>query len=287
MNKNPRLVSICIGLACTVVVMAVVMALSVVPIPDCDIQLSEIPVSEPDKLAETPEIKMAVQFTVQADGETKSLRAVPMTIADVLTVHNIAVDKDDIVTPGLQEKLTAGTTITVQRIDKKIETVEEKVKFKTKTKNDDDLMAGKTKVLKKGKNGLAKVTYEITYCDGKEVSREQVDYELLKKPVTKVVAKGTAGTIEGKVYTKKFTVKAYSYTGGGRTASGKPAAVGRIAVDPSVIPLGTKVYVEGYGFAEACDTGGNIKGNTIDVYFNSTSQCYAWGCRYVTIYILK
>ena len=68
---------------------------------------------------------------------------------------------------------------------------------------------------------------------------------------------------------------------------GTAARTGEIAVDPSVIPLGTNVYVEGYGFARAEDTGGNIKGNTIDVYKNSESACLSWGVRNVTIYILS
>ncbi len=141
--------------------------------------------------------------------------------------------------------------------------------------------------MQKGQKGKAEVTYKITYSDGKEVSRKEINRKVVKKPVTKIIAKSTVGTIEGKEYVKKFTVKAYSYTGGGRTASGLPAAHGRIAVDPSVIPLGTRVYVEGYGFAVAADTGGNIKGNTIDVYFNARSSCIQWGCRHITIYILK
>lgn len=85
-------------------------------------------------------------------------------------------------------------------------------------------------------------------------------------------------------YKNKFTVKVYAYSGGGRTAMGTRARVGEIAVDPRVIPLGTRVYVDGYGFARAEDTGGNIKGRTIDAYMNSTSQCYRWGVRYKTIY---
>lgn len=89
---------------------------------------------------------------------------------------------------------------------------------------------------------------------------------------------------KGFKYKNKFTVKAYAYTGGGTTASGTKARVGAIAVSPSVIPLGTKVYVEGYGFAKAEDTGGNIKGRTIDLYFNSVGACYQWGVRHKTIY---
>lgn len=90
---------------------------------------------------------------------------------------------------------------------------------------------------------------------------------------------------KGFEYKKKFTVKAYAYTGGGTTAMGTRARVGAIAVDPDVIPLGTKVYVEGYGYARAEDTGGNIKGKTVDLYMNSTSACMNWGVRYKTIYI--
>lgn len=86
-------------------------------------------------------------------------------------------------------------------------------------------------------------------------------------------------------YKKKMIVKAYAYTGGGRTASGTRARKGEIAVDPRVIPLGTNVYVEGYGFARAEDTGGNIKGRTIDLYMNSGGDCMRWGVRYKTVYL--
>lgn len=82
---------------------------------------------------------------------------------------------------------------------------------------------------------------------------------------------------------RTIKVKAYAYSGGGTTASGKKAAKGMIAVDPRVVKLGTKVYVPGYGYATAADTGGMIKGNIIDVYMNTNSQCIKWGVRYITI----
>ena len=84
---------------------------------------------------------------------------------------------------------------------------------------------------------------------------------------------------------RTIKVKAYAYTGGGYTASGMKAQKGVIAVDRSVIKLGTKVYVPGYGYATAADTGGMIVGNTIDCYMSTTADCYAWGVRYVTIKI--
>ena len=86
---------------------------------------------------------------------------------------------------------------------------------------------------------------------------------------------------------KIINCKAYAYVAGGYGASGKPAIPGTVAVDRSVIPLGTKLYVEGYGFATANDTGGNIVGKTIDVVMNSEYTCYQWGVKYVNVYILN
>ena len=91
-------------------------------------------------------------------------------------------------------------------------------------------------------------------------------------------------------YRTKYIMNATAYTGGGLTAMGlRPvrnlSGISTIAVDPSVIPLGTKVYIPGYGNAICSDTGGLIKGNIIDLYMNSGSECINWGRRTVTLYI--
>jgi 3D (Asp-Asp-Asp) domain-containing protein len=88
-------------------------------------------------------------------------------------------------------------------------------------------------------------------------------------------------------YSSSFTAKTYAYSGGGTTASGKKAQVGRVAVDPNVIKLGTWLYIEDYGLCQAADTGGAIKGNKVDLYMNSESECYAWGIRQKDLYILE
>ena len=66
-----------------------------------------------------------------------------------------------------------------------------------------------------------------------------------------------------------------------------PNGYSTIAVDPSVIPLGTKVYVEGYGYAIAADTGGAIKGNRVDLFFNTEAEASNWGVRNLDVYILN
>ena len=91
---------------------------------------------------------------------------------------------------------------------------------------------------------------------------------------------------------KTLTMESTAYYGHSITASGlkpvrNPNGVSTIAVDPNVIPLGTKVYVSGYGVAIAADTGGAIKGNSIDVFLNTHEECMSWGRRQVTVQILE
>lgn len=99
-----------------------------------------------------------------------------------------------------------------------------------------------------------------------------------------------------KAVSKEITVKSTAYTAyckgcSGITATGinlkKNPNAKVIAVDPKVIPLGTKVYVEGYGEAVAGDTGGAIKGNKIDVHMSTTQKAKNWGVRTVKVQILK
>ena len=101
----------------------------------------------------------------------------------------------------------------------------------------------------------------------------------------------TPGESSGSTALSTLTMQATAYTGGTLTATGSkpvynPGGISTIAVDPNVIPLGSKVYVSGYGTAIAADTGGAIKGNIIDIYLNSEADCIAWGRRTVTVEIL-
>lgn len=86
--------------------------------------------------------------------------------------------------------------------------------------------------------------------------------------------------------TLKAEATAYTHTGN-RTASGVWPRVGLVAVAPRVIPLGTRMYVEGYGFTIAADTGGAIKGQSIDVFFDTEKECFQWGRRHPTVHILE
>lgn len=227
----------------------------------------------------------ATDFKVTADGETAKCKSLEKTVGEALKDAGYKARKHDIVMPDIKTPLTQDMKIVVQRVDIKKITVNEKVKFKTINQDDVNMNEGETKVLTEGKNGKDKVVYEVTCIDGKEASRKELSRENIKPVVDEIVAVGTRVNYNGKTYSRKLVVKAYSYTGGGTTAMGTRARVGEIAVDPSVIPLGTNVYIEGIGARRAEDTGGNIKGNTIDIYMATHAECVRWGVRYVTIYI--
>ena len=92
-------------------------------------------------------------------------------------------------------------------------------------------------------------------------------------------------------YKATYTMEATAYAGDTITATGvtpvrNPNGLSTIAVDPSIIPLGSKVYIPGYGEAIAADTGGAIKGHRIDLFLNSENECINWGRRNVTLHVL-
>lgn len=140
-----------------------------------------------------------------------------------------------------------------------------------------------------GKYKLLKVVKGSSYKDKKIHPKKTYYYKVKAERVegTNVVESYTSSVVKGKLKIKKsFKVKAYAYSGGGHTKMGKKVKEGRIAVDPKVIKLGTWLYVEGYGICQACDTGGNIKGKTIDVYKKSKKEMRRWGVKKPRIYII-
>ncbi|MFC4022419.1 LysM peptidoglycan-binding domain-containing protein [Oceanobacillus longus] len=141
---------------------------------------------------------------------------------------------------------------------------------------------------------------EITTASSEEVSEAEVETaevdaqqaEKEVEPKEQVTETKTEQQVNGRT----FAVESTAYTAGCNGCSGITATginlnndpnAKVIAVDPNVIPLGTQVYVEGYGYAVAGDTGGAIKGNKIDVHLPTKSEAYSWGRRTVNITIVE
>lgn len=248
-------------------------------------------------------IKKAVDIQLAVDGQTLDIQSAENNVNDMFKAENIVVDEFDKVFPSRESTLEKGLKIAVTRVKIDYLTQKKILDFTTVVKPDDDSEKGNIKILQEGQQGEEEIVTKIVYEDGKEVARKIVSDVIKKDPVTKIVASGTLGVVPNLsrggskvLYKKSLRVKATAYSagedGGTRTASGtstkrNPNGYSTIAVDPDVIPLGTRVYIPGYGYAIAEDTGGAINGNIIDVYFNSSSEMSRWGVKYLTIYILK
>jgi uncharacterized protein YabE (DUF348 family) len=247
-------------------------------------------------------VESAFQLTMNVGGEEKQVWTTSTTVADFLEKQSITLNELDRVEPGLEEMVVAESTVSVTRVEKVTDVVEESIDYAVVTKKDANLTKGTEKVVNKGETGKVAKHYEVIIENGKEVSRELLKTETLKESKDRIVAVGTKVVQQPQVsrgndkVAKEFTVSSTAYTAYCNGCSGITSTginlkanpnVKVIAVDPSVIPLGTKVYVEGYGYAVAGDTGSAVKGNKIDVFFATKAEAYRWGRKTVKIKILE
>lgn len=184
----------------------------------------------------------------------------------------------------------------------------QEVNFNTVKRLNSSLEAGATKTVREGENGEKTVRYKVKYENGVEISREVISETVTKAPVDKIVEYGNKNASAnspvntGKLdYKYVITCNATAYdlsaeeNGGyaGQTATGVPLDKGVIAVDPKVIPLGSRVYIEAldgswsYGYAVAADTGGAIKGNRVDLCYRTRYECIQFGRRPCRVYVLS
>ncbi|SIS12347.1 Uncharacterized conserved protein YabE, contains G5 and tandem DUF348 domains [Peribacillus simplex] len=271
-------------------------------------------VKEQDKITPSKNTKLKANMEVAIDkafslklvvgGDEKQVWSTSTTVADFLKQQGVKLNDLDRVEPELTEKVEAENTVNVVRIEKVTDVVEEPVDFAVITKKDDSLSKGKEKIVKEGKDGLISKKYEVVKENGKEVKRELLSEKVVNKKQDKVVTVGTRTTVAqasrgvtnvSSSSGKEIYVSSTAYTASCKGCSGvtstgvdlksNPGAK-IIAVDPNVIPMGSKVYVEGYGYAVAADKGGAIKGNRIDVFFSSKNDAYRWGVKRVKVRVL-
>ena len=225
-------------------------------------------------------------ITVTVNGKTAEYKTIRNSVSDMLRGWDIELDEKDVVKPGMDNWLKDGTDVEIDLYERYKETVSEETDFDTKTEYTSELLEGETKVTTEGVKGEDKVTYEIVTLGGVEQSRMEIGRKTVRKPVTQVVAEGTAVSYNGERYSKVIRVVATGYTHtGNRTATGTWPHRGTMAVDRRVIGMGSYGYVPGYGNVHAEDTGGAIRGNRIDLFFNSRGEAVRWGRRTVDLYI--
>jgi len=211
---------------------------------------------------------------------------------DQLQLNDKPVSKDS------KQVLKTNDEIYIHKVTE--QTITEPIDYKIIQQNDSSIEKGQTKVLQSGQEGVVAKTYKVTTMTNQQGTHARKDlmHSMVKKePRNKIIAVGTKGAStasvnQGKVFYMQSTAFTASCDGcrgitslGINLKSHPDSKV--IAVDPNVIPLGSKVWVEGYGYAIAGDTGGGIHGNKIDVFFSSQSHAYGWGLKTVKVIVLN
>lgn len=293
----------------------------------------DIAINEGDVVSPMPEtavsdgteivVRKAIPVTLQCNGSSIELRVVGSTVADALVAAGLDPSAALHVTPPVEAELSQGMTITATDLYVRIVKEEGQLPFETVEQEDAGLLRGQRRVVQQGVPGTGIRVWEVLMLGDTETTRTVKAEQVIIQPVAQIVRVGTKQPV---VVTKP----ASAYTRPGATASAAapvagatiqmtstaytpwdsgcggigvverklagyhvPEGWGIVAVDPSVIALGTKVYVPGYGYAVAADTGGSIKGNRIDVCFwtggegPSKIASRAWGRRSVTVTIVE
>lgn len=266
------------------------------------LQAEEIQIGEYDRVTPdqneflrdgmTVSVKRAVPLKLKTGDTTKDIHTLSTTVQELLDEYGLTLQEEDQVIPASSELIKPGMTVEIIR--QRTEIVEEEAAIPNETirRNVSGLPSGKTRVVQEGRPGLEKQVWEITYRNGKVFNRELKSSEIIREPVDRIVEVGTSRVISRGGRTVRYSraldmlSTAYTYTGN-NTASGVPPRRGVAAVDPGVIPMSTRLYVENYGFCTALDRGSAIKGNRIDLFMESSQEANRWGVRRVKVYVLE
>lgn len=260
-------------------------------------------------------IKVLPAFTVtlRADGKKQKIKVIEGTVSDLLKASGISLDSDDFTKPSLDTKLTAGMTVKVYRVSFVNKTVSKKIKYSTKKIEDEDLEAGKTKVITKGKKGKKKVTYKVKYVNGKKITKTVINQVVTKKATQKVVKVGTkvtegyqditpngvkskGGFKVGQKISGKFTHYCACATcngsNSGTTSSGYKIHNGMANpyyIACNWLPLGTIINVDGVNYC-VVDRGGSglSRVGRIDIFTpEGHAACYRYGTGPCSITIVR
>ena len=253
-------------------------------------------------------------ITLVVKGKEMEISTLKSNVKDVLTEQNINYDENDIISMPLNQKISSGDKIEIIDVTEKTIKEDKEVPFEVKVVEDKNLLKGDTKVEVEGQSGNNELLYKVTYHNGKQVEKKFIEEVIVTNPIDKIIKKGTnvepqvtpskdkSIKVEKTSYSnnkskvnlstsnsnrKNISVVATAYTGHSITSTGTKPKWGTIAVDPSIIPYGTKVYIPQFDkifIAEDC--GSAIKGNKIDIYMNDEESVKNWGRKTIDICII-
>lgn len=244
----------------------------------------------------------AKNIKLTTNGTEMSVKAPEGTVENALNILGYTVTDNDILSVDKNAQVEDDMEIILKKVTYVDEKSTEKISYKTVEKDSDDIMTGESEVSQKGVDGEKEVTKRCKYIDGKYASTKVIGEKVTKEPVDKVILNGTKrGTItdtSGAPVSYRYMVSgsgtAYTAAPGSLTATGVTVYEGGVAVNPAIIPYGSKLYIEAadgshvYGYATAVDTGGALMDGSaiVDLFYFSYDDCVNFGRRDVNVYVL-
>lgn len=261
-------------------------------------------------------VQRAQVITIDNCGEKVETTSYGETLEDLLNRLGIPAHGDYTVSLNMDTQTYDGMEVSIKYIVEAEETYTVDIAYETVYCYDPSLPAGKQEVIVAGALGQMQCKATVGYVNYKEQNRTVLEETVIRQPVTEIVLVGTGAkedtnsqapaigdgvivTASGEVLTYdsavQFKTTAYTKTDEGCddwTATGTYARVGAVAVDPKVVPYGTRMFIVSndgvyiYGIATAEDCGGGVRGNHIDLYFDTDAECWQYGVRSATVYFL-
>jgi 3D (Asp-Asp-Asp) domain-containing protein len=233
------------------------------------------------------------------EGRQKDWISSRSTVQEALTEAGVALGPKDEVFPDRDQPLWDGMPIFVCRVRVELVARDEPIPFGLAFQPARSHWQRLPLLTRHGRPGLRRRRYEVVYRDGKETERNLIETLVLCPPVDQVITAPRQYQLASRGYyagRRLFRMVATAYDPGprscgpkasGKTAIGLHAGHGVVAVDPAMIPMKARLYVEGYGYAVAGDIGTAIKGNRIDLGFRSRAQALQFGRRPVVVRVLE
>jgi 3D (Asp-Asp-Asp) domain-containing protein/uncharacterized protein YabE (DUF348 family) len=254
---------------------------------------------------ETIRYRAAMTVTLVVDGTPQTIRTTAPTVGALLDAQDVAYDAHDALVPAADAEIGPDQTVDVEHVSSWIERQDKTIAPPVHHVLSLSLPFGATRTVDRGLPGMREISYLVVRASDRTAPpvRSVITSRLIRAAHPRVVAAGIGeyqafaslairgfdGTVKLARAAMAMVATAYTadcYGCSGITKIGMPAGHGVVAVDPSVIPLGTRLYIPGYGAAVAGDTGGAIHGNRIDLGFNSTTDAMHFGRRPVVVYVL-
>ena len=259
-------------------------------------------------------VQRSQTITVYNCGEMMEVTSYGETVQELLDRLGIPSYGEYVVSQALSAETYDGMEVAVDWIFQTRQTYTVDIPYETTYCYDPTMAAGEEKVLVAGVTGQLQQTADVVYCNMEAISNTVVEETVVQQPTNAIVLVGTGEgaaentpaigdgvivTADGEVLTysrtAQFLATAYTHTDAGcdmTTATGTTVRIGTIAVDPTVIPYGTRMFIVSndgtyiYGIGTAEDCGGAIKDHRLDLYMPTTEECFAFGARNCTVYFL-